>query len=79
MYYNETVYRSGKGDEAFQEILQTGLECIGDLDLYHLYEVIALAVESLAAISPDYVLDVSHVGLVSGFMEAAGVEEADYP
>ena len=42
-------------------------------------EVIALAVESLAAISPDYVLDVSHVGLVSGFMEAAGVEEADYP
>lgn len=79
VYYNETVYRSGKGDEAFQEILQTGLECIGDLDLYHLYEVIALAVESLAAISPDYVLDVSHVGLVSGFMEAAGVEEADYP
>lgn len=71
VYYNETVYRSGKGDEAFQEILQTGLECIGDLDLYHLYEVIALAVESLAAISPDYVLDVSHVGLVSGFMEAA--------
>ena len=73
------LHRSGKGDEAFQEILQTGLECIGDLDLYHLYEVIALAVESLAAISPDYVLDVSHVGLVSGFMEAAGVEEADYP
>lgn len=79
VYYNETVYRSGKGDEGFQEILQTGLECIGDLDLYHIYEVVALAVESLAAISPDYVLDVSHVGLVSGFMEAAGVEEADYP
>ena len=79
VYYNETVYRSGKGDEGFQEILQTGLECIGELDLYHIYEVVALAVESLAAISPDYVLDVSHVGLVSGFMEAAGVEEADYP
>lgn len=78
VYYNETVYRSGKGDEAFQEIMQTGLECIGQLDLYHIYEVTALAVESLAAISPDYVLDVSHVGLVSGFMEAAGVEEADY-
>lgn len=78
VYYNETVYRSGKGDEAFQEIMQTGLECIGDLDLYHIYEVMALAVESLRAISPDYVLDVSHVGLVSGFMEAAGVEEADY-
>ena len=78
VYYNETVYRSGKGDEAFQEIMQTGLECIGELDLYHIYEVTALALESLATISPDHVLDVSHVGLVSGFMEAAGVDEADY-
>ena len=78
VYYNETVYRSGKADEAFQEIMQTGLECIGELDLYHIYEVTALALESLAAISPDYVLDISHVGLVSGFMEAAGVDEADY-
>lgn len=79
VYYNETVYRTGKGDEAFQEIMQTGLECIGTLDLYHIYEVIALAVQSLAEISPDYVLDVSHMGLVSGFMEAAGVPQADYP
>ena len=67
VYYNETVYRSGKGDEGFQEIMQTGLECIGELDLYHIYEVTALAVRSLAAISPDYVLDVSHVGLVSSW------------
>ena len=79
VYYNETVYRTGKGDETFQEIMQTGLECIGTLDLYHIYEVIALAVESLAEISPDYVLDVSHMGLVSGFMEAAGVSQGDYP
>ena len=77
VYYNETVYRSGKGDEGFQEIMQTGLECIGELDLYHIYEVTALAVRSLAAISPDYVLDVSHVGLVTGFMEAAGVDEEE--
>lgn len=47
VYYNETVYRSGKGDEGFQEIMQTGLECIGELDLYHIYEVTALAVRSL--------------------------------
>ena len=78
VYYNETVYRTGKSNETFQEIVQTGLECIGDLDLYHIYEVIALAVESLAEISPDYVLDVSHMGLVSGFIEAAGVPLSDY-
>ena len=79
VYYNESVYRSGQGEETFQEIMQTGLECIGELDLYHIYEVIALAVESLRAIHPDYVLDVSHMGLVSGFMEAAGVTVAEYP
>lgn len=79
VYYNEAVYRTNKGDDTFQEITQTGLECIGDLDLYHIYEVLALAVQSLAEISPDYMLDVSHMGLVSGFMEAAGVAPEDYP
>ena len=79
VYYNETVYRTDKSDETFQEIMQTGLECIGDLDLYHIYEVIALAVASLASIHPDYILNVSHMGLASGFMEAAGVAPEDYP
>lgn len=78
VYYNEAVYRTGKGDETFQEIMQTGLECIGDLDLYHIYEVIALAVGSLASIHPEYILNVSHLGLVSGFLEAAGVDPEDY-
>lgn len=79
VYYNETVYRWGKGDEGFQEIMQTGLECIGQLDLYHIYEVIALAAESLASISQEYVLDLSHAGLVGGFLEAAGIPEKDLP
>lgn len=79
VYYNENVYRVSKGGDTFQELLQTGLECIGQLDLYHIYEIISLAVQSLAEISPDYVLDVSHMGLVSGFMEASGVAREDYP
>lgn len=79
VYYNETVYRANQNDGAFQEIMQTGLECIGNLEQSHLCEVIGLAVRSLQSISPDYVLDVSHMGLVSGFLEAAGVAEEDYP
>ena len=78
VYYNETVYRTDRSDETFQEIMQTGLECIGDLDLYHIYEVIALAVGSLASIHPEYILNISHLGLVSGFLEAAGVDPEDY-
>lgn len=79
VYYNESVFRSGKGDAGFQEITQTGLECLGEIDLYHIYEVISLAVRSLGEISPDYVLEVSHLGLVSGFLAAAGFPEEEYP
>ena len=71
-YYNENVYRAGSGTSGFREIPQTGLECIGELDLYSVCEVLLLAAESLDAISPDYIMDISHVGLVSGFLEDAG-------
>ena len=78
VYYNETVYRTSKGDASFREIMQTGLECIGELDAYHIFEVISLAVKSLQTISGDYVLDLSHMGLVSGLMDTAGVPEEGY-
>jgi ATP phosphoribosyltransferase regulatory subunit len=78
VYYHENVYRTGRGESSFREIMQTGLECIGDLDAYQVFEVILLAVKSLEVISPDYMLDLSHMGLVSGIMEQAGVPEAQY-
>ena len=65
VYYNENVYRVGAGSHSFREIMQTGLECIGNIDIYNICEVIMLAVESLRAISSDFVLDISHMGLVS--------------
>lgn len=78
VYYNEHVYRTVRGESSFREVMQTGLECIGDLDAYQISEVISLAVKSLAAISPDYMLDISHMGLVSGLMDVAGVPKEDY-
>ena len=65
VYYNENVYRVSPSSHGFKEIMQTGLECIGNIDLYNICEVIMLAAESLRAISSDYVLDISHMGLVS--------------
>ncbi|MBQ7292755.1 MAG: ATP phosphoribosyltransferase regulatory subunit, partial [Clostridia bacterium] len=32
VYYNENVYRTSQGAGEFKEIMQTGLECIGDID-----------------------------------------------
>jgi len=78
VYYHENVYRTGRSEARFREIMQTGLECIGSLDDYQVFEVISLALRSLALISPDYMLDLSHMGLLSGLMAQAGVDEADY-
>lgn len=68
VYYNESVYRISKGSHTFKEIVQAGLECIGDIDIYNMCEVILLAAKSLQAISPSYVLDISHMGFVSALL-----------
>ena len=77
LYYNESVYRISESTHAWREISQTGLECLGDIDEYQLSEVLLLAGKSLSLISPDYVLDVSHLGLLSLAMARAGISDAD--
>ncbi len=78
LYYNENVYRAAPGG-AFKEIPQTGLECIGEVDLYNIAEVIALAIKSLRLIKSDYVLDISHMGFVSALMGQAGIPQDTFP
>ena len=75
VYYNENVYRISKGTHAYKEIMQTGLECVGDLDAYHFAEVVALAAESLRRISERCVLDLSHQGIVSAVLDKANLSE----
>ncbi len=69
VYYNENVYRVSGSTHHFKEILQTGLECIGDIDTYDICEVVTLAAASLNTVSPQFVLDVSHLGLLSALMD----------
>ncbi len=75
--YNENVYRTSAGADGFREIMQTGLECVGNIDLYAVCEVIMLAQKSLDIISENNILDISHMGFVSGLMENIGVEGSD--
>ncbi len=65
VYYNENVYRVSGSTHQYKEIMQTGLECIGDIDAYDIFEVVSLAARSLQLISPDFVLDISHLGLLN--------------
>lgn len=70
LFYSEHVYRVPRNAYGFKEIMQTGLECIGQVDRVSTAEVLMLAAESLKTISERYVLDLSHVGIVSGVLAA---------
>ncbi len=66
VYYNENVFRD------YREIMQTGLECVGDLSSYEIAEVVLLAAKSLELLEETYVLDISHMGLVSAVLDSCG-------
>ena len=73
VYYNENVYRVPKGALSFREIMQAGLECIGEIDKYSVAEVLTLARKSLESVSRDYVLDISHMGIISVLVDETGL------
>ncbi len=77
VYYHENVYRSAGANRSIREMMQVGLECIGNVDAYCVSEVLRLAEQSLAMISPDSVLDVSHLGILSEVLLRAGIEAED--
>ena len=74
VYYNENVYRPDKTTHEIKEIMQSGIECMGEITGIEECEVVSLAIKSLETISPNYILDISSVGIVKGLLSAAGVE-----
>ena len=78
VYYSENVYRVSGSTREYKEIMQTGLELIGDLDIFDTYEVISLAKSSLESISKDYVLEISHMGIISAILNKISDSEELY-
>ena len=73
LYYNENVYRISETSHTYREIMQTGLECVGDIGENEVVEVVLLALKSLSLISGDFVLDLSHAGLVEALIDGCGI------
>ena len=67
LYYNENVYRPGSSGH-YTEIMQTGIENIGELDKCDICEAVYLAAKSLESLSESFVLDLSHMGLISALL-----------
>ncbi len=74
VYYNENVYRVPKGAFSYKEIMQAGVECIGEIDAYSVCEVLTLAAKSLCQISDDFVLDVSDLGIISSVVDSMDLD-----
>ena len=78
-YYSENVYRPSQESHTFQEISQMGLECIGAVDDGITAQAVSLAGKSLALAGRDFVLEASHMGFVTGLLDAVGAPEAARP
>ena len=78
-YYLENVYRPSQESHTFREISQMGLECIGAVDDAVTAQAVSLAIQSLAITGRDYVLELSHMGFVTGLFDAVGAPESIRP
>ncbi len=70
LYYHENVYRVASAEDGFREMTQVGVECMGDVGSASVAEVLRLAAESLRLCSGEYVLEISHLGMLGAFADA---------
>ena len=75
VHYRENVYRMDRNSGNFREILQAGVECVGDVGPYEVSEVVYLAANSLAALGDGTILSLSHVGLIRHALQKSGLPE----
>ena len=73
VHYRENVYRMDRNSGNFREILQAGIECVGDVGFYEAAEVVYLAAKSLEALGEGTILSLSHVGLIRFCMDSSGL------
>lgn len=79
LYYNENVYRISGSTHIYKEIMQTGLECIGNIGRLEVCEVLSLAAKSLETVAENGVMELSHVGIIEAAFCEVGVPGELYP
>ena len=68
VYYDENVYRISPTSHTYKEIMQTGLECIGEITFDQIVEVSELALKTLEQLSNDFILQLANIDLARGIM-----------
>ena len=76
LYYNENVYRASSNSQSYKEIMQVGVECIGNVDTLCICENILLAVKSLSLIKNDFIIDISHLDIIEKITKEFNISES---
>ena len=74
LYYNENVYRPAAHGGTFRELTQAGVECLGGVGTEQIAETLSLAGQSLALISENFRLTVSHLGILTSLLDRLGAQ-----
>lgn len=78
LFYNENVYRVLKGADSFREIMQAGVECIGDVDTFSIGECLYLSAKSLMRCqgTDDFALNVSSLDILLSVIDGVTDDRA---
>ena len=79
VYYNEKVYRPSRESHTFVEIDQMGLECMGKVTPEDVRDLLRLALDALGLCGRDFKLELSHMGFLTGLLDALDVREERRP
>jgi ATP phosphoribosyltransferase regulatory subunit len=74
LYYVDEVYRLSRENREYNTINQAGVELIGGAREQANEEIIALALDSLNTIGNSTVLEISHMGFVSGLLDELNLD-----
>lgn len=76
LYYVDEVYRASRERREYRAVNQIGVELVGELDSLACLEVVDLALTSLSLLDKRYLLDLSHLGFVSGLFRHLGISDS---
>ncbi len=77
VFYNENVYRYSKEANTFKEMMQTGVETFGNVDINSVCDTILLAAKSLEVLTKDYLIVLSNLDILKYLIECADCEDKD--
>ena len=74
VFYNENVYRVSKSTDSFREIMQSGVECFGDVCEGDICEMLTIACESMSILSKNAVLAVSCLDILKNVIDKLNLD-----